>query len=112
MFVHGNNLAQKESASRKYNDEVSTQLIAEVRLEYNKWKEANLALKGPYSTKQANDIEVLQQRVNLFEDYKTFIDQQKYAEAFDSRSNLQSSVLEEFLYYLLKDLVESLSFNA
>jgi hypothetical protein len=58
------------------------------------------------------DIEIIQQRVNLFEEYKNFIDTQKYAEAFDSRSNLHSSVLEEFLYFLFKDLVESLSGNA
>ncbi|MCL1821075.1 MAG: Bpu10I family restriction endonuclease, partial [Oscillospiraceae bacterium] len=38
-----------------------------------------------------------------------FIEQQKYAEKFDSRSNLQSSVLEELLYYLFKDLAESYS---
>ena len=37
-------------------------------------------------------------------EYKDFLDQQHYAEKFDSRSNLHSSVLEEFMYYLFKDL--------
>lgn len=50
--------------------------------------------------------------MKLFEQYKQFIDQQQYAEAFDSRSNLQSSVLEEFLYYLFKDLVQDISSDA
>ncbi|MEH2191299.1 MAG: hypothetical protein V7K98_01340 [Nostoc sp.] len=40
------------------------------------------------------------------------IDQQHYAEKFDSRSNLHSSVLEEFLYYLFKDLVRDFGENA
>ena len=53
----------------------------------------------------SKDTETLRQRVALFAAYKDFIDQQKYAEKFDSRSNLHSSVLEEFIYYLFRDLV-------
>ena len=45
-------------------------------------------------------------------EYKDFIDQKVYAEAFDSRSNLHSTVLEEFIYYLFKDLVADISSNA
>lgn len=45
-------------------------------------------------------------------EYKNFLDQQHYAEKFDSRSNLHSSVLEEFMYYLFKDLVFGISRNA
>ena len=113
MFVHGNNLTQKESAlSRKYSGDHHVEFLSEIRQEYDRWKEANLALKGPYADPQDIDVEIIQKRVNLFEEYKEFIEQQKYAEAFDSRSNLQSSVLEEFLYYLFKDLVDSISTNA
>lgn len=113
MFVHGDNLLQKEgSVSHKYSDESSSKLLAEIRPTYDEWKNANLALKGPFKDPSENDTEILQQRVRLFEAYKSFVDQQKYAEAFDSRSNLHSSVLEEFLYYLFKDLVESLSPDA
>jgi hypothetical protein len=109
MTVHGNNLLQKESASRKYHDETSLRLLAEIRPRYEQWKADNAALAGPFKDPADSDIELIQQRVNLFEGYKAFIDQQKYAEAFDSRSNLHSSVLEEFLYYLFRDLVASLS---
>nr|WP_306535825.1 Bpu10I family restriction endonuclease [Geobacter sp.] len=42
-------------------------------------------------------------------EYKDFLDQQHYAEKFDSRSNLHSSVLEEFMYYLFKDMVAAIS---
>lgn len=51
-------------------------------------------------------------RVKLFSEYKEFIDQQKYAEKFDSRSNLHSSVLEEFIFYLFRDLVYEFSKSA
>lgn len=112
MFVHGNNIAQKESASRKYHDDASVALIAEIKVKYEEWKSANLNLKGPFSEHDDGDAEIIRQRVELFEGYKNFIDQQVYAEAFDSRSNLQSSVLEEFLYYLFKDLVAGISENA
>lgn len=58
------------------------------------------------------DTSILQERVRLFNEYKDFIDQQQYAEKFDSRSNLHSSVLEEFIYYLFKDLVRDFSESA
>lgn len=45
-------------------------------------------------------------------EYKNFLDQQHYAEKFDSRSNLHSSVLEEFMYYLFRDLVFGISESA
>lgn len=58
------------------------------------------------------DQEIVRRRVGLLEEYKGFLDQQHYAEKFDSRSNLHSSVLEEFLYYLFRDLVASFGENA
>ena len=48
----------------------------------------------------------------MLNQYKDFIDQKKFAEQFDSRSNLHSTVLEEFLYYLFKDVVQDISKNA
>ena len=105
MLVHGDNLTQKENGQNKYTDAQSKKFLKEIRAEYKKWKAANEALKGPVVLATDNDLATLQQRVDLFAGYKDFIDQQKYAEKFDSRSNLHSSVLEEFMYYLFKDLV-------
>jgi hypothetical protein len=105
ILVHGSNLEQKEQHKTKYRDETSKKYLAEIRTEYNNWHEANLALVGPTSQISENDLNVISKRVELLERYKGFLDQQKYAEQFDSRSNLHSSVLEEFLYYLFKDLV-------
>jgi Bpu10I restriction endonuclease len=106
MLVHGDNLTAKENHRTKYQDALSKQYLAEIRKKYNKWHRENIALIGPSSIVSENDINIVTERVSLFEDYKNFIDQQKYAEKFDSRSNLHSSILEEFIYYLFKDLVK------
>ncbi len=105
ILVHGSNLEQKEGHKTKYRDRESRVYLAEIRSEYDKWRNANLQLIGPSSKTQRNDAEVIWERVQLLENYKAFLDQQKYAEKFDSRSNLHSTVLEEFLFYLFKDLV-------
>ncbi len=83
--------------------------MQEIRVEYDKWKDANLSLVGPTRQKSAEDESILIKRVSLLSAYKDFIDSQKYAEAFDSRSNLHSSVLEEFIFYLFRDLVKDVS---
>lgn len=105
MFVHGKNLIQKMSHKEKYITEIHKQYLGEIWAEYEKWRKANLELRGPLATKSEHDTSIITKRVELFTGYKDFIDQQKYAEAFDSRSNLHSSVLEEFIYYLFRDLV-------
>jgi hypothetical protein len=105
MHVHGDNLQQKETGEAKYADAESRRFLREIRKQYGVWKKANEKLKGPHKTATAQDTETLRQRVALFTTYKDFIDQKKYAEKFDSRSNLHSSVLEEFIYYLFRDLV-------
>ena len=112
MFVNGDNLIQKEKHKTKYLDKESKQYLKEIREQYDIWKAENLALKGPFSTIDENDINIITKRVKLFSNYKDFLDQQHYAEKFDSRSNLHSSVLEEFMYYLFKDLVSDFSDSA
>lgn len=105
MLVHGSNIAQKEKHKRKYKDSVSKAYLAEIRAKYDEWHKANTELIGPKSKPTGSDKDIVTERVRLFEEYKEFIDQQKYAEHFDSRSNLHSSVMEEFVYYLFRDLV-------
>lgn len=113
LFVHGNNLTQKENHKDKYKDSESKQYLSEIRAKYDQWKADNLALKGPNKKiEEETDSEILKNRVKLLNTYKDFIDIKQYAEKFDSRSNLHSSVLEEFMYFLFKDLVESISNNA
>lgn len=112
MLVHGDNLTQKENHTEKYTDKEAKRFLKEIRAEYTKWHKANTKLKGPFSSPSEKDLQIIQERVQLFSDYKEFIDQQKYAEKFDSRSNLHSSVLEEFIFYLFRDLVFEFSKSA
>lgn len=112
MFVHGDNLKQKESHKEKYTDQEAKNYLAEIRIEYDKWNKANEELKGPFSAIDEGDFEIINKRVQLFSEYKEFIDQQRYAEKFDSRSNLHSSVLEEFIFYIFRDLVYEFSTSA
>ncbi len=112
MLVHGSNLLQKEKHTRKYLDSKSRQFLSEIREKYDEWHQANTALIGPFAMEDRNDREIVDARVALLETYKDFLDQQQYAEHFDSRSNLHSTVIEEFLYYLFRDLVKSFGENA
>lgn len=112
MHVHGDNLIQKENHKTKYLDNDSRQYLVEIREKYDEWRKSNEELKGPLVKKTADDSTILEKRVKLFNDYKDIIDQQHYAEKFDSRSNLHSSILEEFIYYLFKDLVSEFSDKA
>jgi Bpu10I restriction endonuclease len=112
MLVHGNNLEQKEAHKTKYKDQTSRRYLREIRLRYNKWKMANEKLIGPTAEPSERDHLTITSRVKLLNDYKNFLDQQHYAEQFDSRSNLHSSVLEEFMYYLFRDMVRGISENA
>ena len=41
MFVHGDNLKQKESHKEKYTDQEAKNYLAEIRIEYDKWNKAN-----------------------------------------------------------------------
>ena len=110
MYIHGDNLTGKENHKDKYHEATSRQYLSEIRVRYNQWKNANEDLKGPF--KAESDIQTINSRVKLLNEYKDFLDQQHYAENFDSRSNLHSSVLEEFMYYLFRDLVAELSSSA
>jgi hypothetical protein len=112
MLIHGDNLTQKEALTKKYNDPEAKAFLAQIRIEYDKWKEANDALKGPFIKVTPKDVKIVRERVKLFSAYKDFVDQQKYAEKFDSRSNLHSTILEEFMYYLFRDLVYGFSKSA
>lgn len=104
-LVHGCNLSQKEDGRTKYRDDVSRKYIGEIRARYDQWNKANMALRGPSVKATTDDRATIEKRVKLLEEYKEFIDQQSYAEQFDSRSNLHSTVLEEFMFYLFKDLI-------
>lgn len=105
MYVHGTNIAAKEGHQTKYLSAESRAFIAEIRERYDCWRNENDLLVGPTIKPSDDDDKLIHRRVELVSSYKDFLDQQKYAEEFDSRSNLHSTVLEEFLVYLFRDMV-------
>jgi hypothetical protein len=112
MFVHGNNLGQKENHQTKYADADSRRYLCEIRTRYNQWKADNEKLISPLTKVDINDSKIITERVKFLNEYKEFLDQQHYAKKFDSRSNLHSSVLEEFMYYLFRDIIHEISTDA
>jgi len=112
MHVHGNNIEQKEVGLDKYSDKKSKEYLAEIRAAYEVWSAENLKLIGPHHEVHSDDAAIVSERVRLLNEYKDFLDQQHYAEHFDSRSNLHSSVMEEFIFYLFRDLINGISQDA
>lgn len=112
MLVHGDNLRQKENHRTKYTDDLSRHYLTEIREKYNQWHQENINLIGPKSEITESNEQIIQDRIALFTNYKDFLDQQHYAEKFDSRSNLHSTVIEEFMFYLFRDLVSEFGEHA
>ena len=112
VYIHGDNIIQKCNNQTKYRDNLSRKYLQDIRSHYDEWKKANLKLVGPVRTVTNRDIDIIAKRTYLFNKYKNFLDQQCYAEHFDSRSNLHSSALEEFMYYLFRDLTKDYSEHA
>lgn len=56
MFVHGDNLLQKETKDAKYSDPTSKKYLKEIREKYNLWKQENLELKGPFRDTQHQSL--------------------------------------------------------
>ena len=75
MYIHGNNLEQKENHKTKYIDADSPRYLVEIRERYNEWKTANETLVGPTTEKTDGDSEIISKRVQLLNKYKNFLAQ-------------------------------------
>jgi len=99
-LAHGDNI---ETKIRQEKNPANRKLLEEIYSTYLKWKENNLKI----TTTTDKDIE---KKVALLNDYKQFIINPAYKKekgnlaGFTSQSQLHSSVLEEFMYYLFKDI--------
>ena len=100
-LAHGKNMRSKRKSKKgKYYGARYQTLLDELEPKYEEWKRRNLQIRG----KSEFDVS---KRVSWLNEYKDFADQKRFAEAFDSRSRLHSSILEEFLVYLFKDAMPS-----
>lgn len=101
-FIHGDNLYHKIGSEKNPKNK---KLLKEIKREYELWKNDSMKITGD------SDAHI-RDKVRLFKKYKEFIDQPKFKkeggnkQGFTSQSQLHSSVLEEFMYYLFKDISE------
>jgi hypothetical protein len=99
-FIHGDNIDHKIRVEKQPENK---KLLIEIKEKYLEWKNKNLEITGT----TRNDVV---KKVELLNEYKRFIDQPKFKKesgnryGFTSQSQLHSSVIEEFMYYLFKDI--------
>lgn len=88
-LIHANNIIAKIKKGQKL------EIIVDVISEYNKYAKIN-KIKGYSDTVIKQRVDALNAYYDVFEQYET---------EFDSRSKWRSTILEEFMFYLFRDLV-------
>lgn len=99
-YVHGENIKQKIQTEKNAKN---LEMLKEIEDKYNEWKNATEGIVG-------TSRDEINKKVALLNEYKDFIDQPKFRKVggnpygFTPQSKLHPSVIEEFCYYLFKDL--------
>lgn len=88
-YIHGLNIRRKKG-KRNY-----PKILDEIEKEYNNWREEIEKL-------DSEKEDELKTKVLLLNDYKNYID--TLSEYFKPQDQLSSSIIEEFLYLLFKDI--------
>jgi hypothetical protein len=99
-YPHGKNI---ETKLKREKIPENIELLNEIKEKYREWKRNNEKIKG-------TSKEDIFKKVGLLNEYKNFIDQPKFKKekgqkfGFTFQSKLHSTVIEEFLFYLFKDM--------
>jgi len=99
-LIHGDNIKDKISKGKNPKNRI---LLIKIRSKYKHWNNENMKITG--ITKK--DIG---KKVKLLNNYKHFIEDAIYkkekgrSQGFTSQSKLHSTVIEEFMYYLFKNI--------
>jgi len=99
-YVHGENISQKIRTEKNIKN---LEMLKEIEDKYNEWRSSIESIVG-------SSRDIINKKVRLLNEYKDFIDQPKFRKVggnpygFKPQSKLHSSVIEEFCYYLFKDL--------
>lgn len=88
-YIHGLNIKRKKSKSNYH------QILDEIENRYNSWK-------GETNTLNSEIEEELKKKVSLLNEYKNYI--ASLSKYFKHQDQLSSSIIEEFLYLLFKDI--------
>ena len=100
QLSHASNILGKWVESEKYDNRKLTAL-EEITSEYEKYLKANIKLVG-YSE------DIVRERVVLLNRYYDFYHDREYDNVFSAQGKFRSTILEEFMFLLFKDYVESL----
>jgi Bpu10I restriction endonuclease len=79
--------------------------VADISHHYGEWQQANNALIGPFYQEQYDDCEILRQRTELLNEFSDLLDGPQYVQVIPPKSKFRSSMLQEFIHYLFRDLV-------
>lgn len=98
--IHDDNIANK---LRSETGAVNNTYLKEINKRYQEWRKALDSIKGDSDA-------AITKKVKLLNEYKDFIDQPKFRKekgnlnGFTPQSKLHSTVIEEFMYHLLKGI--------
>ena len=99
-YIHGDNIANK---LKNEKNAINKAYLSEIKKCYDNWRDALSKIKG-------DSLRAIKQRTALLNEYKNFIDQPKFRKekgnpnGFTSQSKLHSTVLEEFMFHLLREI--------
>jgi hypothetical protein len=100
FLIHGENIENKIKTEKNAENKL---LLGEIKKHYLEWKQLNSNITGTLKS----DVS---KKVKLLNKYKNFINQSKFKKekgrttGFIHQDKLHSTVTEEFLYYLFKDI--------
>jgi hypothetical protein len=92
-FIHGDNIQNKLRGGEKTPKKLA--LLREINKKYAAWRDACLSV----SNDEKKDTDRL---VDLLNDYKDFIEHERFRKSFNAQTKLHSTVLEEFIYYVFR----------
>jgi hypothetical protein len=92
-FIHGDNIQNKLAGGEKSPKKLA--LLREIHKKYTAWRDACLSV----SNDEKKDTDRL---VDLLNNYKDFIEHERFRKNFNAQTKLHSTVLEEFIYYVFR----------
>lgn len=99
QLVHASNILAKLESKKEGKLTMRQQTaIEDIRDKYLEYINRQLALTGC-------SAEMVEQRVELLNDYYNFLFENSYDNIFSSQGKLRPTILEEFMYLVVKDMV-------
>ena len=103
QLIHTSNLIKKCKAKKSLdNTSAAYNILKNLIPNYVNYLKQQFNLHG-------YDDETIEKRIYLLDEYYTTFEKLKVEGIFDSRSKIRSTILEEFMFILFKDMIEELT---